>query len=139
MASTTGTILCACYMTMLVARNVLIMQESSCLLRGRAMDGLPPTQDALIQHNKRTTYQAGHCWAQTMIAAPELPSLTGLGWKKKTEGGWEISWTTPPEATQACRELVRCGCKKGCRRHCKCQKACLQCTTLCLCGGLYTN
>ena len=40
--------------------------------KGRTIDGLPPTQAALIQHIKRATYQAGHCWAQMMIAAPEL-------------------------------------------------------------------
>ena len=35
-------------------------------------EGPPPTQAALIQHIKRSTYQAGHCWSQRMI--PELPS-----------------------------------------------------------------
>ena len=39
----------------------------------RAIDGLPPTQAALIQHTKRAAYQAGHCWGQMMVAAPELP------------------------------------------------------------------
>ena len=28
----------------------------------------------------------------------------------------------------SCRELIRCGFKKGCRGHCKCQKAALECT-----------
>ena len=28
--------------------------------KGRAIDGLPPTQAALIQHTKRASYQAGH-------------------------------------------------------------------------------
>jgi len=42
--------------------------------KGRAIDGLPPTQAALLQHTKRAAYQAGHCWAQTMIATLELPS-----------------------------------------------------------------
>ena len=41
----------------------------------KAIDGLPPTQTALIQHVKRAAYQAGHCCAQTMmIATPELSS-----------------------------------------------------------------
>ena len=35
--------------------------------KGREIDGLPPTQDALIQHIKRATYQAGHCWAQITL------------------------------------------------------------------------
>ena len=95
--------------------------------------GLPPTQAALIQHTKRAAYQAGHCWGQMMVAAPELPSP---GWKRKDTGGWEVQWTTLPEATKVCRELLRCGCKKGCRGHRKCVKAALQCTALCNCGGL---
>ncbi len=107
--------------------------------KGRAIDGLPPTQDALIQHIKRAAYQADHCWAQMMVAAPELPPPSEWGWNKKPSGGWEIHWTTLPEATQACRELLRCGCKKGCRGHCKYRKAALQCTALCFCGGLCTD
>ena len=107
--------------------------------KDRSIDGLPPTQAALIQHIKRATYQAGHCWAPMMIAAPELPTPSEWGWSKKAEGGWEVCWTTLPEATQACRELICCGCKKSCRGRCKCQKAALQCTALCLCGGLCTD
>ena len=106
--------------------------------KGRAIEGLPSTQDALFQHIKRATYQAGHCWAQMMIAAPELPSPSEWGWKK-IDRGWEAYWTTLPEATQACRQLIRCGCKKDCRGRCKCKKAALQCTALCSCGGLCTD
>lgn len=103
--------------------------------KGRAIDGLPPTRDALIQHTKRAAYQAGHCWAQMMTPAPELPSPREWGWNKNPSGGWSIIWTTQPEAAEACRELLRCGCKAGCRGRCKCQKAALQCTALCQCGG----
>ena len=40
------------------------------------------------------------------------------------------------EHEQACRELLKCGCKKGCSKgRCKCAKASLQCTALCHCGG----
>lgn len=104
--------------------------------KGRSIDGLPPTQAALVQHTKRAAYQAGYCWGQMFVAAPELPSAGDWGWKKKDTGGWGIQWTTLPEATQACRELLHCGCKKGCRGHCKCLKASLKCTALCKCGGL---
>ena len=104
--------------------------------KGRTIDGLPPTKAALVQHTMRAAYQAGHCWAQAMVASPELPSPSEWGWNKTTDGEWEVNWTTLPEATQACRELIRCGCKKGCRGRCKCQKAALECTALCSCGGL---
>ena len=50
--------------------------------KGQGIDGLPPTQAALIRHIKRVTYQAGHCacWTQMMIAAPQLPSPSEWGW-----------------------------------------------------------
>ena len=36
-------------------------------------------------------------------------------------------------ASAASRELIRCGCKKGCTGHGKCKKAALKCTALCQC------
>ena len=44
-----------------------------------------------------------------MVAAPELPSPSDWGWKRKDTGGWEVNWTTLPEAAQACCELLKCG------------------------------
>jgi len=49
----------------------------------RAIDGWPPKNAALIHHIKRAAYQAGHCWSQTMIATPELPSPSEWEWNKK--------------------------------------------------------
>ena len=43
--------------------------------------------------------------------------------------------TTMPEASTVSRELICCGCKKGCTGRCKCKKAALKCTALCQCGG----
>ena len=81
------------------ARKQLLTQK--CI----AIDDLPPTKAALIQHTKRTAYQAGHSWAQTMIATPELPSPSEWGWNRNENGGWKICWSTLHEGTQACREL----------------------------------
>ena len=99
--------------------------------KGRSIDGIPPTQAALIQHARRAAYQGGHCWGQMMVEAPELPCPSDWGWTRKNRGGWEVYWTTVPEAAKACQELLRCGCKIGCRGHCKCVKAALKCTALC--------
>jgi len=38
--------------------------------------------------------------------------MTEWGWNKT---GLSITWTTLSEASEACRELLRCGCKNGCR------------------------
>ena len=40
-----------------------------------------------------------------------------------------------PEASTASRELIHCGCKKGCTGRCKCKKVALKCTALCQCSG----
>ena len=37
--------------------------------KGRSMDNLPPTQAALVEHIKREAYQAGHVWAQMLVAS----------------------------------------------------------------------
>ena len=101
--------------------------------KGRAIDALPPTREALRQHIWRTAYKAGYCCGQMMVAAAELPSPSEWGWMK-SDTGWGVCWTTLPEATIACRQLLRCGCKKGCRGQCQCRKAVLHCTALCLCS-----
>ena len=64
--------------------------------KGRSIEGIPPSKAALIQHTKRATYQAGYCWGQVMIAAPELPSPSDWGWTRKEPNGWEVCWTTLP-------------------------------------------
>ena len=51
---------------------------------GRAIDALPPTRGALIEHAKRAAYQAGYCWGQMMVAAPELPSPSEWGGSRET-------------------------------------------------------
>ena len=52
---------------------------------------IPPTKATLIQHTKPATYQAGYCWGQVMIAAPEPSSPSG----------WEVCWTTLPEVDKS--------------------------------------
>jgi len=104
--------------------------------KSRSIDGIPPTPAALVEHMKRAAYQAGYLWAQMFVAVPNLPSPSEWGWVQTANGGLEVKWTALPEASHACRELLRCGCKSGCRNKCKCVKAVLQCTTLCKCGGL---
>ena len=102
--------------------------------KGKSLENIPPTRESLRQHIKRAAYQAGFCWAQMMVRTPVIPSPSDWGWVH-SENGWDICWTTLSEATVACPQLLRCGCKKGCTGQCKCVKASLQCTALCCCGG----
>jgi hypothetical protein len=98
------------------------------------IDRLPPTQGALVQHVKRAIYQADHVWAKASEASPTLPSPGDWGWKwSENDGQWKPFWTELPEASVACRELVKCGCRKGCKSRCSCVKNNLTCTALCAC------
>ncbi|KAF3849962.1 hypothetical protein F7725_019681 [Dissostichus mawsoni] len=60
----------------------------------RTIEGLSPTQAALIQHTKRAAFQTGHCWGQMMFAAPELPSPDKTGDSSGGGGGGGVF--TPP-------------------------------------------
>ncbi len=75
-------------------------------------------------------------YASKILADTNLPSPGEWGWVQTVNGGWEVKWTELPEASQACCELIRCSCNKGCRSQCKCVKAALECTALCQCDGL---
>ena len=70
-----------------VARSALIKQESSCLLReGEQLMVYPYTGGTNTAHQGHTAYQAGHCWTQIIILAPDLPCLREQGWKPRLMG-----------------------------------------------------
>jgi len=73
---------------------------------------------------------------QSILANQTLPLPERWGWKME-KGKYCIDWTTLPEESQICKELVRCNCKreKGCSGRCKCVKVSLKFTELCKCGG----
>ena len=99
---------------------------------GRSLNAIPPTRAALVEYAKRGAYQAGHCWGQALVPSPVLPSPQEWGWTMG-DGIWKPFWTTLPDMTKSCQELVRCGCKKGCQGRCSSTKAGLRCTALCTC------
>ena len=103
--------------------------------RRKSVQQLPPTRAALVEHVKRAVYQGGHIWGNTLSPDPVLPSPTDWGWVKTTDGMYEPHWTTLPQASKSCFELISCGCKSGCSKRCRCKKAALQCTGLCFCEG----
>ena len=97
----------------------------------RAMEKLPPTQDALLQHIRRAVYQAG-IWATSTQTQKVIPFPQDYGWTNES-GSWVPVWSTIPEVSKACRELIKCSCKGDCS-HCKCGKANLDCSPLCKCN-----
>lgn len=107
---------------------------------GRTADRVPPTSAALLQHIKRSAYQAGHIWACSLIAEPQLPPVSEWGWKVLQDGSVEPVWTVLPKASKAYRALFKCSCKKGCSVRCKCHMNYkLPCTELCKCKGNCRN
>lgn len=101
--------------------------------KNKAMENLPPTQDALLQHAKRAIFQCS-IWTTSQHAIQNGPTPEGWGWTKE-DNAWKPLWMTITEAARACSELIKCGCKskRGCSSHCKCNKAGLACTDLCNC------
>ena len=48
--------------------------------KGRAMDAIPYTRAALVQHIKRDVHQGGHCWGKALQAFPDIPTPENWGW-----------------------------------------------------------
>ena len=94
------------------------------------MDAIPPTKAALVPNIKIAVYQGGHCWGKMLQVSLDMPTPDNWG-----SNHWKILWTTLPKSRVASRELLHCGCKKTCSGRCKCKKATLKCTGLCLCSG----
>ena len=68
----------------------------------------------------------------TYLPNHQLYECTELGWKME-EGVLSPQWMTIPEASKSCQELIKCSCKTKCSGRCKCRKAGLSCTELCIC------
>ena len=100
--------------------------------KSRQIENIPPSQSALIQHIKRAVYQAAYVWGQMHHTMQELPSPSNWGWTKEDDI-WKPKWSTLPEASKGCRELIKCNCKTACAGCCKCFRANLSCTFLCFC------
>ena len=106
--------------------------------KNRAIENIPPTSDALLQHVKRASLQA-HLWISCL--SNDVPQYNPLEW------GWTVSddssyiplWKTIPDMSSHCSELVCCSCKSGCSKSCKCRKNGLRCTKLCGCDGTCSN
>ncbi len=134
-----------------IERFIIVMYSRTCqqlscdearrdlFSRGKSMDNIPPTSHAMLQHVKRSVLQAGHCWVQSLVSCPNLPSPSDWGWKVDESSIWRPFWTTLPEASKGCRELLRCGCKSQCANACGCASKDLKCTELCLCKGGCAN
>ena len=111
--------------------------------REQTIDGMPPTKAALA------TYYESCLPSWTLLGSSnncfylELPSPSEWGLNKNTyEEAWKVHWTNLLEATQACRELIQCGCKKGCMQRMLQvieSYSWVHCTWICFCGELCSD
>ena len=101
--------------------------------KDRAIENIPPTENALAQHVKRALLQS-YIWTSCLTL--NLPNVEFNDWGWKVEGNsLSPRWMTIPEASKACGELKRCGCEKQCKGNCTCHKNGFNCTQRCTCGG----
>ena len=105
------------------------------LCQGRSIENIPPTQDALKNKVHRAAYVAKFIWGQSFVGEPVVPSAGDWGWKWEPNSLlWIMNWTSLPEASKACKELIKCACQTQCRnKKCSCVKANLPCSELCKC------
>ena len=117
--------------------DVNIARKTMFSQRGKDISRIPPTKDALMLHASRAVFQASHIWNKSLSKQLGIPSPEDWGWVTDRGEGEELvpKWISLPPAVQSCSELIKCGCKKGCARNCRCKKAELPCTALCKCDG----
>ena len=98
----------------------------------RSYDAIPPTSASLVQHVKRSVFQAACIWGQATVCKMQIESPANWGWQKDGEV-WKVLWSKLPAIAESCQQLTKCGCKTDCRGRCKCYRFSLKCTQLCSC------
>ena len=73
----------------------------------QAVDKIPPSQNALLQHTRRAVYQAG-IWTKCIISEQTNTWPTGYSWLK-VRNSLEPVWSTILEASKACKEFAKYG------------------------------
>ena len=95
----------------------------------------PPTSAALNSMSDEPCTAGRACLGPGSASCTSTAIPDRLGLHQDERPDIRRHWTTLPEASEVCRELVSCKCQKGCTQKCKCKKANLECTQLCECDG----
>ena len=88
------------FVVLLYHRTVL-MSTAAEGCKGRAIDNIPPTQDALQQHARRAAYIGGYVWHNSLIRIMNLLSFEEYGWNADATP----HWADLPQASKSLREL----------------------------------
>ena len=105
------------------------------LFRSKNLEGemLPPTRAALLPHIIRANYVTMRDKSY-LTNCPELPPIEENGWNSECGAYVPVRCLALP-APKAVLELIKCGCKAGCKGRCSCSNNNLPCTPLCKCYG----
>ena len=98
--STNGMICLLVYLTVQLARSVLMKPKSSCLFIEAEQLVIYPLHGL----HSSSTYK-DNCLPSWSLRGPDDDcsariAIPEWGWKKKADGNWKICWTTLPEATK---------------------------------------
>ena len=105
----------------------------------KPIDQIPPSQEALFQHARRSIF-AANIWWKSGEKNPEYLDPSKWGWTLDDEKKmWKPFLTALPAVSKGCLNMASCGCRKGCVGNCKCRKNSLRCTSVCHCRGLCKN
>ena len=123
------------FLDLKVARFYMFKQSNT-------MRDIPPTAESLLRHIKRSAFQAGHIWGNTISQEP-VPDVEQWSWVKLSCGAMQID-STPSLNPDILKDLVTtckhqkstlatvtcetCTCaKKGlqCLEQCSCKRRCL--------------
>ena len=105
------------------------------LFRSNNLEGemLPPTRATLLPHIIRANYITMRDKSY-QTSCPELPPIEANGWNIEKGKYVPVRCLALP-APRAVIELIKCGCKTGCKGRCSCSNNRLPCTPLCKCYG----
>ena len=80
----------------------------------RSYNAISPTSASLIQHVKRSVFQAACIQGQATVCKMQIESPANWGWQKDGEV-WKVLWSKLPAIAESCQQLTKCGCKTDCR------------------------
>ena len=93
---------------------------------------LPPSREALSQHVKRSCYQAGYLW-QESLSDLSLPEPTEWGWTYDAINGYIPLWLSAFSSVDLEKFITTCTCITAKCKQCKCAKSELACIRMCRC------
>ena len=103
----------------------------------KVLKDIPPTKGALKHHALKSVLQSSK-WQQSLCKDFDGRGACQCS-GQKVENQITPLWIDLLHASIICRELVKCGCKKGCIGQCKCLTSDLKCKELCQYFGQCKN